>query len=69
MSKRAYDENGKDIGSMYDYLSFDGDNNLVVDPKVTNFSQSEQNNFSLKVRRLMMNMHGNYSERSAVAAQ
>lgn len=69
INTKARDENGKVLGSMYDYVHFDENNMLVVDPKVANFGTDEQNKFSLKVRRVILGMHGNYSSRSSVAAQ
>jgi hypothetical protein len=36
---KAKDDNGKVIGSMYDYVTFDENNQLVVDDKVANFDK------------------------------
>lgn len=69
MTMDAKDENGKVIGKMYDFIDFDEDNQMVVDDKVANFSRQEQNTFSLKIRRVLISLHGNYSDRASVAAE
>ena len=70
LKKRALDENGNDIGNMLQYLSFNENNELVVDDKVTNFDRDAQNEFSLMLRRILMSIHGNYdSKRAAIAAE
>jgi hypothetical protein len=66
---QAKDKDGNVLGSMLDFVDFDENNQLKVDDKVANFSQIQQNEFSLKVRKVAINMHGNYSERASVAAQ
>lgn len=69
MTMKAKDDNGKVIGSMYDYVTFDENNQLVVDDKVANFDKMQQNLFSLKVRKVLISLHGNYSDRASVAAE
>lgn len=70
INMKAKDSEGNVLGSMYDFISFDENNNLVVDKKVANFSKREQDEFSLKLRRLFISIHGNMSsQRSLVAAE
>lgn len=70
LKMRAKDKDGKDIGSMYDHIKFDENNLLVVDPQVKNFDKKQQDEFSLKLRRLLISIHGNMSsQRSLVAAE
>lgn len=69
MTMQAKDENGNVLGSMYDFINFDEHNQLIVDDKVANFSKQEQNLFSLKVRKVLISLHGNYSDRASVAAE
>lgn len=68
MKLQAKDKDGNVLGSMFDYISFDDNGKLIVKPEVANFSNQEQDEFSLQVRRDLMLMHGNYSERSATKA-
>lgn len=70
LHERALDSEGNDIGSLLQYLSFDENNQLVVDPKVANFGLQEQDRLSLKMRRILMSLHGNYDgKRAAVEAE
>lgn len=70
INMKAKDKEGNVLGSMYDFISFDENNNLIVDEKVANFGKREQDEFSLKLRRLFISIHGNMSsQRSLVAAE
>ena len=70
INMRAYDKEGEDIGSMLDYIDFDENNSITVDPKVVNFNRQQQNEFRLKLRRMLIAIHGNMgSDRSLVAAE
>lgn len=70
INARAYDANGNDIGSIYDYYEVENDH-LVFDKegKVANWSDSDRRKFSSKVRSQLMSMHGNYSQDWKVALQ
>lgn len=70
LSMDAVDENGNVIGNMWDMISVNEDGELIVDERVTNFGIKEQDDFQLKLRRVMMGLHGNYNtKRAAVAAE
>lgn len=66
---QAKDEKGNVLGDMIDFLSFDENGSLVVDPKVANFDNKRQAEFGMGVRSVLMSMHGNYASRFAVALQ
>lgn len=67
----AKDADGNVLGSMYDFLDFDENNQLIVtDSRVVNFNKSVQNSVSLKVRKILMSLNGNYDgKRAAVAVE
>ena len=70
IEQRALDKDGNDLGSMIDFLSFNENNELVVDSKVANFTTKDQDALSLKIRRVKMSLHGNTErERAAVALE
>ena len=70
INMQAKDKDGNVLGSMYDFIKFNENNELVVDDKVANFSESDQNEFALKLRRLIISIHGNMSsQRSLVGAE
>lgn len=51
---------------MIDFVEVNDDMELVVDPRVVNFDRKAINRFSIKARRIMMGLHGNYSDWSLV---
>lgn len=70
INKEAKDRNGNVIGSVYDYFYVeDGKLKFDKDGVVANFSPDEQNQFSARVRALLMQMHGNYAPHTKVALQ
>lgn len=70
IEKRALDDKGKDIGSMYDYFeAVDGRLVFDKDNKVANFGKTEQIAFGQKVSAVIRKMHGNYQAYSKVALQ
>lgn len=66
---KAKDENGNEIGDLLDYLDFDENGELMVDPVVSNFTKEQQYLFSTNIRTQSMYIHGNYDDRMKVAAQ
>ena len=70
IEKRALDEKGNDIGSMFDYFkAVDGKLVFDEDSKVANFGKREQIEFGQKVSAVIRKMHGNYQQYSKVALQ
>lgn len=67
--QQAIDEKGNILGDMVDFVEVNDDMELVVDPRVVNFNRSDVNRFSIKARRIMMGLHGNYSDWSLVGIQ
>lgn len=65
--EQAKDKDGNILGDMLDFIDVNDDMELVVDPRVANFNDTQVNRFSLKTRKILMLMHGNYSQLSAVA--
>ena len=68
MQREALDENGKSLGSLYDYLSFDADGNLIVADGVANFSEADQIEFATAIRTTIMETAGNYDSRMKALA-
>lgn len=68
---QAKDANGNVLGSMYDFLDFDENNQLIVtDDRVANFDGKISNSISLKMRKVLMGLNGNYDgKRAAVAVE
>jgi hypothetical protein len=71
-NKRAYDKNGKDVGSMLDnYKAKDG--KLVLDEKVdlekSEWTEEQRLLFGQKVRGVLSRLHGEYSDLGKVALQ
>ena len=66
---QAVDKDGNKLGDMINYLSFDNNGVLVVDPKVANFDATRQSEFSMGIRSTLMSIHGNYADRWKVALQ
>ena len=54
---------------MVDFIEVDDNMELIVDPKVANFNHTDANRFAIATRRIMMGMHGNYSDWSLVGIQ
>lgn len=70
LKMEAKDKDGNVLGSMYDFLDFDENNQLIVDPKVANFSDNVANQVSLVMRKVLMGLNGNYDgKRAAVAVE
>lgn len=65
--EQAKDKDGNVLGDMLDFIDINDDMELVVDPRVVNFNDTQVNRFSLKTRKVLMLLHGNYSQLSAVA--
>jgi len=63
------DKDGKVLGDMVDFIEVDDNMELIVDPKVVNFNHTDANRFAIATRRIMMGMHGNYSDWSLVGIQ
>lgn len=66
---KAKDADGNEIGDLLDYIDFNEDGELIVDPKVANFTKEDQYNFSTAIRTQSMYIHGNYDDYMKVAAQ
>ena len=70
IKQRAYDINGNDIGSIYDYYTVEnGELIFDKDGKVNNWKPEQRRAFSATLRSNLMSMHGNYSEKDVVALQ
>jgi hypothetical protein len=72
--KRAYDKDGKDIGSMLNMYSVDKDTgSLKLDEKVSkeksDWTENDQFEFQYKVRGILSRLHGEYSDLGRVAIQ
>ena len=70
--KRAYDRDGKDLGSMLASTKVKGSKLVFEGPngeKVVNFDDAEQFQFETQVRRILSRMHGEYSDLGRVAIQ
>jgi len=72
--QKAYDSNGKHIGSIIDYYKVK-DKRLVFDPEgkvdieKSNWSTTDRLDFGYKLRGILSRMHGEYGEHGRVAAQ
>jgi regulator of sigma D len=65
---RAKDSKGNDIGSMLSNLkSVKGE--LVIDPKVVNFTLDDQAKYKMQLKRVLSGMHGEYYRNAAEAWQ
>lgn len=69
LKMEAKDANGNVLGSMYDFIDFDENNQLkITDSRVANFNPNIQNSISLKMREILMGLHGNYDGKNAAVA-
>lgn len=71
LEMRAKDKDGNDLGSMWDFIDFDENNQLIVtDDRVANFNASTQAEVSLMLRKVSMGLNGNYDgKRAAVSVE
>lgn len=70
IEEKARDKDGNILGDMLDFIDFDEDNQLTVDDRVANFEVKQQDKLSIKLRRVLMGLHGNYDTvRAAVAME
>lgn len=70
IEEKARDKDGNILGDMLDFIDFDENNQLTVDDKVANFEVKQQDKLSIKLRRVLMGLHGNYDTvRAAVAME
>lgn len=70
IEEKARDKDGNILGDMLDFIDFDEDNQLTVDDRVANFEVKQQDKLSIKLRRVLMGLHGNYDTvRAAVAIE
>lgn len=71
LKMEAKDANGKVLGSMWDFIDFDENNNIILtDDRVANFDERVQSQVSLKMRNVLRSLHGNYDgKRAAVAVE
>jgi hypothetical protein len=75
INQKAYDKDGKVIGSLLDFYTKDKDNNLVfdkdnkVDINKSKWTDKDQKNFSIKTRAVIEGIQGNYSDLGRVALQ
>lgn len=70
LSTEAKDKDGKVIGNMFEMIKVNDDGELVVDERVDNFSTNDIDRFRIKLKRVLIDLHGNYDKkRSAVKAE
>ncbi len=71
LKMRAKDKDGNNLGSMWDFVDFDENNQLTVnDQRVANFDAGTQAKVSLMLRKVSMGLNGNYDgQRAAVAVE
>lgn len=70
MDTQAKDKDGNVIGNMLEMIKVNDEGDLIVDDRVDNFSVKEQDRFRIKLKRVLMDLHGNYDhKRSAVKAE
>lgn len=69
LSTEVKDKDGKVIGNLFDNISFE-EGRIVVNPEVANFGIADLDALSLKLRRILISLHGNYDQsRAAVKAE
>lgn len=70
---KAYDKDGKELGSMLDMYNVNNKGQLVLDDKVdlikSKWTESDVIDFKIKVRGVLSRLHGEYSELGKVAIQ
>jgi hypothetical protein len=71
--KKAYDKDGKLLGSMLDFYKKNNKGELELDSKVdltkSDWTKSDQDNFSSKVKGVISGVHGEYSDLGRMAIQ
>lgn len=63
IEREALDKNGKSLGSLLDYISFDEDGEMIVADAVDNFNEQDRIQFATALRVTLMEVAGNYDER------
>ena len=63
LNKDALDENGNVIGNMWDMIDFDENNQIKIDSRVANMSAAQLNEMSFALRRILIQMNGNYDQK------